>query len=124
MSDRRLIHIIDDEEAIRRSASFMLKTSGFAAEGWASARHRGYDGQRESAKVRSLEQRSRHDHPNVHSAGSSVMRLSSQPGFPFLASRPATIIRPTGFIGAVCLFFSIPGDSGSPGTGHLRILPP
>jgi two-component system response regulator FixJ len=36
MSDRRLIHIIDDEEAIRRSASFMLKTSGFAVESWAS----------------------------------------------------------------------------------------
>ena len=36
MADRRLIHIIDDEEAIRRSASFMLKTSGFAVESWAS----------------------------------------------------------------------------------------
>jgi two-component system response regulator FixJ len=30
MTDRRLIHIVDDEEAIRRSASFMLKTSGFS----------------------------------------------------------------------------------------------
>lgn len=29
MSERRLIHLIDDEEAVRRSASFMLKTSGF-----------------------------------------------------------------------------------------------
>ncbi len=30
MTDRRLIHIVDDEEAIRRSASFMLKTAGFS----------------------------------------------------------------------------------------------
>lgn len=30
MSDKRVIHIVDDEDAIRRSASFMLKTSGFA----------------------------------------------------------------------------------------------
>jgi two-component system response regulator FixJ len=29
MSDRRLVHIVDDEDAIRRSASFMLRTSGF-----------------------------------------------------------------------------------------------
>ncbi|WP_404714332.1 response regulator transcription factor [Sphingomonas sp. MMS24-J13] len=36
MADRRLIHIIDDEDAIRRSASFMLKTSGFAVETWES----------------------------------------------------------------------------------------
>jgi two-component system response regulator FixJ len=36
MADRRQIHIIDDEEAIRRSASFMLKTSGFAVETWDS----------------------------------------------------------------------------------------
>ena len=36
MTARRLIHIIDDEEAIRRSASFMLKTSGFAVETWHS----------------------------------------------------------------------------------------
>jgi two-component system response regulator FixJ len=34
MSDRRLVHIVDDEDAIRRSASFMLKTSGFAVETW------------------------------------------------------------------------------------------
>ena len=27
--DKRLIHLIDDEEAIRRSAGFMLRTSGF-----------------------------------------------------------------------------------------------
>lgn len=36
MTDKRLIHIVDDEDAIRRSASFMLKTSGFAVETWAS----------------------------------------------------------------------------------------
>lgn len=36
MSERRQIHIIDDEEAIRRSASFMLKTSGFAVDVWPS----------------------------------------------------------------------------------------
>ena len=29
MSEKRVIHIVDDEDAIRRSASFMLKTSGF-----------------------------------------------------------------------------------------------
>ena len=34
MSDRRLVHIVDDEDAIRRSASFMLRTSGFAVETW------------------------------------------------------------------------------------------
>jgi len=36
MADKRLIHIIDDEDAIRRSASFMLKTAGFAVEMWES----------------------------------------------------------------------------------------
>lgn len=36
MSDRRVIHIVDDEDAIRRSASFMLKTAGFAVEAWTS----------------------------------------------------------------------------------------
>ena len=34
MTDRKLVHIVDDEEAIRRSASFMLKTSGYAVETW------------------------------------------------------------------------------------------
>jgi len=29
MSDGNLIHLVDDDEAIRRSAGFMLKTSGF-----------------------------------------------------------------------------------------------
>ncbi|HWT43403.1 MAG TPA: response regulator, partial [Sphingopyxis sp.] len=36
MSDRKLVHIVDDEDAIRRSASFMLKTSGYAVETWAN----------------------------------------------------------------------------------------
>lgn len=36
MAEPRLVHIIDDEEAIRRSASFMLKTSGFRVESWTS----------------------------------------------------------------------------------------
>jgi len=36
MTDRRMIHIVDDEEAIRRSASFMLKTSGFNVQTWSS----------------------------------------------------------------------------------------
>jgi two-component system response regulator FixJ len=36
MSDKKLVHIVDDEEAIRRSASFMLKTSGYAVETWAN----------------------------------------------------------------------------------------
>jgi two-component system response regulator FixJ len=36
MSDQRLIHIVDDEEAIRRSAGFMRKTSGFTVSTYAS----------------------------------------------------------------------------------------
>lgn len=36
MTDRRLVHIIDDEDGVRRSASFMLKTSGFATRAWDS----------------------------------------------------------------------------------------
>ena len=36
MSQSRLIHVVDDEDAIRRAASFMLKTSGFAVETWAT----------------------------------------------------------------------------------------
>jgi len=36
MTTKRLVHIVDDEDAIRRSAGFMLKTSGFAVETWAS----------------------------------------------------------------------------------------
>ncbi len=36
MTDKQLIHIIDDEEAIRRSAGYMLKTSGYLVESWPS----------------------------------------------------------------------------------------
>ena len=36
MSLKRTIHLVDDEEAIRRSAGFMLKTSGFAVEAYPS----------------------------------------------------------------------------------------
>ncbi|MBS0502457.1 MAG: response regulator transcription factor [Proteobacteria bacterium] len=36
MADKKLVYIIDDEEAIRRSAAFMLKTSGYAVQAWAS----------------------------------------------------------------------------------------
>jgi two-component system, LuxR family, response regulator FixJ len=36
MTDRRIIHLVDDEEAIRRSASFMLRTSGFDVKTYAS----------------------------------------------------------------------------------------
>ena len=35
MSDR-IVHLVDDDEAIRRSASFMLKTSGFVVKTYAS----------------------------------------------------------------------------------------
>lgn len=36
MSRKRTIHLVDDEEAIRKSTSFMLKTSGFAVESYPS----------------------------------------------------------------------------------------
>ncbi|MES2097171.1 MAG: response regulator FixJ [Pseudomonadota bacterium] len=36
MSDKKLIHIVDDEESIRKSASFMLRTSGFDVQTYAS----------------------------------------------------------------------------------------
>jgi two-component system response regulator FixJ len=36
MPDKRLVHIIDDEEAIRRSAGFMLKVAGYGVETWPS----------------------------------------------------------------------------------------
>ena len=29
MSDKRLVHLVDDEEAIRRSVGFMLRAAGF-----------------------------------------------------------------------------------------------
>jgi two-component system response regulator FixJ len=34
--DRRLVHLVDDDEAIRRSASFMLRTSGYTVKTYAS----------------------------------------------------------------------------------------
>lgn len=34
--DKRMVHLIDDEEALRRSASFLLKTSGYNVTTWAS----------------------------------------------------------------------------------------
>ena len=36
MPDRRTVHIVDDEAAIRRSAGFVLKKSGYRVEAWAS----------------------------------------------------------------------------------------
>ena len=34
--ERRLVHLVDDDEAIRRSASFMLRTSGYLVKTYAS----------------------------------------------------------------------------------------
>lgn len=34
--DKRLVHLVDDDEAIRRSASFMLRTSGFLVKTYPS----------------------------------------------------------------------------------------
>ena len=36
MTDRPLIHIVDDEEAIRKSTAFMLSAAGYEVESWAS----------------------------------------------------------------------------------------
>ena len=36
MTDKRTIHIVDDEDAIRRSVGFMLRTAGFAVETYVS----------------------------------------------------------------------------------------
>ncbi|MEO9129694.1 MAG: response regulator [Sphingomonas sp.] len=36
MAERRVIHLVDDEDAIRRSAGFMLRTSGFDVTTYAS----------------------------------------------------------------------------------------
>jgi len=36
MANERLIHLVDDDEAIRRAASFMLRTSGFLVKTYAS----------------------------------------------------------------------------------------
>lgn len=34
MSEALLVHVVDDDEAVRRSAAFMLKTSGFRVESY------------------------------------------------------------------------------------------
>ncbi|WP_188055998.1 MULTISPECIES: response regulator FixJ [unclassified Sphingosinithalassobacter] len=36
MSEKRVIHLVDDEDAIRRSAGFMLRTSGFEVKTYPS----------------------------------------------------------------------------------------
>jgi len=36
--EKRLIHLVDDDEAIRRSASFMLRTAGLVVKTYASAK--------------------------------------------------------------------------------------
>ena len=36
MSEKPLIHLIDDEDAVRRSASFLLKTSGYEVRAYPS----------------------------------------------------------------------------------------
>jgi two-component system, LuxR family, response regulator FixJ len=36
MTDKKLVHLVDDEDAIRRSAGYMLKTAGYAVTTWAS----------------------------------------------------------------------------------------
>lgn len=36
MSEKRIVHLVDDEEAVRKSASFMLKTSGYTVHTWVS----------------------------------------------------------------------------------------
>lgn len=36
MTDRPVVHIVDDEEAIRKSAGFMLRTAGYAVHVWPS----------------------------------------------------------------------------------------
>ena len=34
MSEKRMVHVVDDEEAIRRSLDFMLRAAGHAVERW------------------------------------------------------------------------------------------
>ena len=36
MDEKRVVHIVDDEDSIRRSTGFMLKKSGFSVTPWAS----------------------------------------------------------------------------------------
>jgi two-component system response regulator FixJ len=34
MVDRQVVHVVDDDDALRRSVSFLLKTSGYAVTSW------------------------------------------------------------------------------------------
>ena len=34
MADSSLVHIVDDEESVRRSLDFLLRTAGFKVEKW------------------------------------------------------------------------------------------
>ena len=36
MPERRLVHVVDAEDSVRRSAGFMLRTAGFAVKTWES----------------------------------------------------------------------------------------
>ncbi|MCE7797132.1 response regulator [Sphingobium sufflavum] len=36
MTDKKLVHIVDDEESVRRSIGYMLRTSGYRVENWPS----------------------------------------------------------------------------------------
>ncbi|MEP9357996.1 response regulator [Sphingomonas sp. KR3-1] len=36
MNDRRLVHIVDDEESVRNSIGFMLQTTGYSVRTWPS----------------------------------------------------------------------------------------
>ena len=36
MSDKRLVHVIDDEESIRRSLDFLLRNEGYRVATWAN----------------------------------------------------------------------------------------
>ena len=38
MAEEQLIHLIDDEPAIRRSVGFMLKTAGYRVKAWPNGR--------------------------------------------------------------------------------------
>ena len=35
-ADKRLVHIVDDEDSVRRSLDFLLRNAGFRTERWAS----------------------------------------------------------------------------------------
>ena len=36
MTDGKLVHIVDDEDSVRRSLDFLLRTDGFQVERWDS----------------------------------------------------------------------------------------